>query len=265
MKQTFKRGRTSNIIRVFLQDSAQTDGRGKTGLLFSSTGLIISTIADVEAAATNYTAAGSTTETITTLGTYSAPTATKCRFKEVDSTNQPGVYEVHFADARFNITSSRSLGIMITATGIAACPAEIQLDDKDWSDVSTVGENADAIWDEARSGHVTAGTFGEGVTTVQGQITIRKNTAFLNFPFFMRDPLDLTKGKTSLTGITAKKALDAASSFNNMVNVATIAEIGSGFYRINLDAADVNCDVGSFLFDHTSSKPTKISFITQKI
>ena len=29
----------------------------------------------------------------------------------------------------------------------------------------------DAIWDEARSGHVTAGTFGEGISSVQGNVT----------------------------------------------------------------------------------------------
>jgi len=33
------------------------------------------------------------------------------------------------------------------------------------------GEIADAVWDEARSGHVTAGSFGEGVASVQGNVT----------------------------------------------------------------------------------------------
>ena len=34
-----------------------------------------------------------------------------------------------------------------------------------------VDEIVDAVWNEARSGHVTAGTFGEGVATVQGNVT----------------------------------------------------------------------------------------------
>lgn len=34
-----------------------------------------------------------------------------------------------------------------------------------------VAEIADGVWDEARSGHVTAGTFGEGVASVQGNVT----------------------------------------------------------------------------------------------
>ena len=35
----------------------------------------------------------------------------------------------------------------------------------------TAGEVADAVWDEARSGHTTGGSFGEGVASVQGSVT----------------------------------------------------------------------------------------------
>lgn len=35
----------------------------------------------------------------------------------------------------------------------------------------TLAEMADAVWDEARAGHVTSGTYGEGVTSVQGSVT----------------------------------------------------------------------------------------------
>jgi hypothetical protein len=102
-------GATSVIVRVKLLDSSVTTGAGLTGLTSASSGLIISTIADVEAAATVYTVAGSTIEAVSTLGTYAAPTATKCRFKEVDSTNHKGVYELHFADARFAISGAKHL------------------------------------------------------------------------------------------------------------------------------------------------------------
>lgn len=113
MLHTFKNGQGSIIIRAKLLDSSSTTGAGLTGLLFSSTGLIISTIADNEATATAYTAAGSTTETITTLGTYAAPTATKCRFKEVDATNHKGLYEFQFADARFAVASAKSMIVSV--------------------------------------------------------------------------------------------------------------------------------------------------------
>jgi len=35
----------------------------------------------------------------------------------------------------------------------------------------TAATIADAVWDEARSGHVTSGTFGEGAASVQGNVT----------------------------------------------------------------------------------------------
>src|SRR5687767_11917255 len=110
----YKRSQASVILRVKIRDSSQSDGRGLTGLTSASTGLRISTIADNEATATAYTVAGSTIEGITTFGTYAAPTATKCRFKEVDATNHPGVYELQFADARFAVASAKSLLVSLS-------------------------------------------------------------------------------------------------------------------------------------------------------
>lgn len=37
--------------------------------------------------------------------------------------------------------------------------------------IPTAAANADAVWDEARAGHVGAGSFGEGVASVQGNVT----------------------------------------------------------------------------------------------
>lgn len=102
-------GDTSVIGRVKLR-KADT-GQGLTGLSSASSGLIISSICDNEASAVSYTVAGSTIETITTLGTFAAPTATKIRFKEVDATNHPGTYEFHIADARLAVAGSKVLRI----------------------------------------------------------------------------------------------------------------------------------------------------------
>jgi hypothetical protein len=46
-----------------------------------------------------------------------------------------------------------------------------RLADADYTAPPSAADNADAVWDEARSGHATAGTFGEGVASVQGDIT----------------------------------------------------------------------------------------------
>lgn len=128
----YKRGQGSVVLRVKIFDSSVSTGAGKTGLTSASSGLVISTIADNEASATTYTATGSTIESITTLGTYAAPTATKCRFKEVDATNHKGIYEIQIADARFAVTSAKSLMVSIVgASGAAECDVVIPLRDLD--------------------------------------------------------------------------------------------------------------------------------------
>lgn len=116
---SYKRGQGSIVLRVKILNSSVSTGAGLTGLTSASAGLIISTIADLEATAVAYTQAGSTIESITTLGTYAAPTATKCRFKEVDATNHKGVYEIQIADARFAVTNAKS--VIISISGAANC------------------------------------------------------------------------------------------------------------------------------------------------
>src|ERR1700721_2190401 len=102
MSDLRKFGATSNLIRFNLVNSST--GQGLTGLTGSSSGLIISTINDVEATATAYTQASSQIQTIATLGTYAAPSASDCRFSQVDATNHPGLYEFQFAAAPFAVS-----------------------------------------------------------------------------------------------------------------------------------------------------------------
>ena len=112
-------GQTSIILRVKILNSSVATGAGLTGLTYSSSGLIISTIADNEAAPTIYTVAASHVETVATLGTFGSITASKCQFAEVDATNHKGVYEIHIADARFAVSSSKS--ILISISGATNC------------------------------------------------------------------------------------------------------------------------------------------------
>jgi hypothetical protein len=109
MLETF--GRSDGKYRVLIPDTSRGDSAGKTGLLFNSTGLEIQTIADTESSFTSYTAAGSTIETISVLGTYSEPTATKCRFREIGY----GEYEIQLAAARFSVASAQYLDVIIPA------------------------------------------------------------------------------------------------------------------------------------------------------
>lgn len=54
----------------------------------------------------------------------------------------------------------------ITAAAIATAAI-----DADALATDAVSEIADGVWDEARAGHTTGGTFGEGVSSVQGNVT----------------------------------------------------------------------------------------------
>ena len=131
----------SNLIRFVLKHL--TTGDGLTGLSNTSAGLIISTIADNEATATVYTVAASNVETIATLGTYAAPTALKCRFKEVDATNHQGLYEFQFADARFSVANSRKLVVSVSgATNLLDVDYEIALVQFDPYDTVRLGLTA---------------------------------------------------------------------------------------------------------------------------
>jgi hypothetical protein len=123
-------GQTSVVFRVKIRQdtTGAAPGKGLTGLTNSSSGLIIGTIADNEATTTTYTQAASHIQTITTLGTYAAPSASNCRFKEVDATNHPGVYEVQLADARFAVANSKSLLVSLSGvSGMMDCDVVIPL------------------------------------------------------------------------------------------------------------------------------------------
>ena len=140
-----KHSNTSNILRFTLKNSST--GIGLTGLTSASAGLIIATICNNEATTTTYTQAAGNIETISAaLGTYAAPTASKCRFKEVDATNHKGFYEFQIADARFAIASARSMAISVTgATNLLDADYEIQLVSFDPHDSVFSTHNAAAV------------------------------------------------------------------------------------------------------------------------
>lgn len=126
----YTNGQTSVCLRVKVRqdNTGAKPGQGFTGLTNSSTGLIVSTICDNEAAPVIYTAAGSTIDTIATLGTYATPSANHCNLKKVDDTNNPGLIELQLANARFAVSSAKELTITISGvSGLADCDVKIPL------------------------------------------------------------------------------------------------------------------------------------------
>lgn len=123
-KNTIPRGETSVIRHVFIQDSTSTAGAGQTALAYDTASLTAYYIYP------GGTATSLTLETISTLGTYAAPTsAAHIRFKKVDDTNMPGVYELQFHNDWFSVASARKGAVlqMKGATGMAPLNLEIDV------------------------------------------------------------------------------------------------------------------------------------------
>jgi len=173
----YKRGQGSIVLRVKILNSSVATGAGLTGLVNTSTGLIISTIADTESTATAYTAAASNIETITTNGTYSAPSSGKCRFKEVDATNHKGVYEIQLADARFAVSSAKSLLVSVLgATNAAETDVVIPLRDLDPYDAVRAGLTAlPNVASGSAGAIITSGTGTAQLSVSSGLVTVGTN------------------------------------------------------------------------------------------
>lgn len=124
MLNDYQNGQASVVLRLKLRHA--TTGQGLPGLTSGTASLRVSTIADTEAAATAYT--GSNLETVAALGTYESPTSGKARFREVDATSHPGLYELHLAAARLAVAGARSLVVTVSgAANLAECDALVPL------------------------------------------------------------------------------------------------------------------------------------------
>ena len=130
-------------------------GNPATGLTYATADLYIATIGNNEAVTTVYT--GANIEDIATLGTYVEPTAGKCRFKEVDATYHPGLYEIQLSSTRMtnnkymHVTAGGASGLeqtdMLFTTAFAPSVQEI---DTQLSSTHGAGK-----WAEQGSGSVT--------------------------------------------------------------------------------------------------------------
>jgi hypothetical protein len=253
-----RNGQTSVVLRVKLRNSSVSTGAGLTGLTSASSGLIISTIADNEATATVYTVAGSTIETIATLGTFATPTATKCRFKEVDATNHKGTYELQLANARYAVASAKSLTISFSgATNLAECDVVVPLRSVDPYDAVRFGMTALPNAVAAASGGLP--TFGTGTGQINpsgGAVYLvgspKKGVALTGFQFFMALASDHYTPATGKT-VTAVRSIDGGG-FTACTNSAT--ELSNGWYKITLSTSDMNGDSIALAFSVTPASTT---------
>ena len=175
---------------VFVQDSASTTGGGKTGIAYNAASFTAYYVRPAGSA----TAITLATQTVT--GAWSSG-----GWVEVDATNLPGIYRFDIPNAVFATGVDHAVVMLKGASGMAPVSLEYQLVGFDPSTAwLTSAQTAAAVWDEARSSHVTAGTFGqyvnaELVTPVTSAALVRMG------PYEVKadglgasDPLDIQKG-----------------------------------------------------------------------
>lgn len=257
MKLAFVKGSTSVISHIFILDSSKTTGAGLTGLTNASGGLVCYYIRPDKTSSTS-----STLNSITTLGTY-AGSSTNSAFKEVDSTNMPGVYEFQFANNMLASGANQVVVMLQGATNMAPVLIEVQLTSADLNDGIHLGITALPNAAATSSGGLpTSGTSANQISLSSGRAAVQsnyvKNTALNAFEFVMVSSTDHITPTTGLT-ITATRSIDGGA-FASTSNSAT--EVGSGVYAINLSASDLNGNVITFKFTATGADTREITLIT---
>jgi len=243
-KEIVERSASSQITHVFLPDSSSTTGGGLTGLIHSSSGLKVNAIRPGESSVTTFTL-----ETITTIGTYQAPTSNAhCRFKEIDSTNLPGMYELHFHNDWYNDTSSRRsiVALVLGATNLAPTPLQIQLSDPNRG-VGSPAALPDAAA-EASGGLFTRGSgAGQINQSVNGQIDT--NTVAMAADVITADKIaDDTFSSEHFASdcfVADNFAADVTTEFQNGLATST-------------DLAIVDTNVDTLLVRLSSARATKL-------
>ena len=173
---TIAPGSTSQSIELYL---------GATGLTASTSGL-----------SARYNRTRTASVDIPLVARTIAQAWTAGGFAEVDSTNMPGVYRLDLPDAALAAGADDVTIVVRGASGTNGAVMTVKLS----SGGLTSAQTAAAVWDEARSSHVTAGTFGqyvnaELVTPVTSAALVRMG------PYEVKadglgasDPLDIQKG-----------------------------------------------------------------------
>ena len=257
-------GQTSVVFRVKIRNSSVSTGTGLTELTNSSTGLIISTIADNESSATVYTVAASHVQTIATLGTFAAPSASNCRFAQVDATNHPGIYEVQLDNSRFAVSNAKSLLVSITgATNAADCDVVIPLQAVDPYDGTRFGMTA--LPNAAANANGGLPILSSSGTTLACVVSSVLNAPFkidtaAAFSVYLVSSTDNKTPYTSPSGLaaTVSKNGGAAGAFGG-----TIAQVGStNQYLLSGAAADFNATNVAFAITATEANPVYVNVNT---
>ena len=254
---TIAPGSTSQSIEIYL---------GATGLTSSTAGL-----------SAYYNRTRTASVDITLVARTIAQAWTSGGFAEVDATNMPGVYRLDVPDAALAAGADDVTIVVRGASGTNGAVMTVKLS----SGGLTSAQTAAAVWDEARSSHVTAGTFGqyvnaELVTPVTSAALVRMG------PYEVKadglgasDPLDIQKGAqhgvdiqcvdafgsgidiTSAT-VTAKVYNSGATLVDTYACTATYAADGRATFTIDTTVTDVPGTYTATITRTTGASDTQI-------
>ena len=254
---TIAPGSTSQSIEVYL---------GVTGLTASTSGL-----------SARYNRTRTASVDIPLVARTIAQAWTSGGFAEVDATNMPGVYRLDLPDAALAAGADDVTIVMRGASGTNGAVMTVKLS----SGGLTSAQTAAAVWDEARSSHVTAGTFGqyvnaELVTPVTSAALVRMG------PYEVKadglgasDPLDIQKGAqhgvdiqcvdafgsgidiTSAT-VTAKVYNSGATLVDTYACTATYAADGRATFTIDTTVTDTPGTYTATITRTTGASDTQI-------
>lgn len=119
--------------------------------------------------------------------------------------------------------------------------------------------SADIAAVKAETAAILDDTGTSGVKVAAAQIAVKKNTALAGFTFVMYDSADHLTPKTGLT-VTATRSIDGGA-FGACANA--VSEIGSGAYKLDLAAGDLNGNVIMLKFSATGADTSFVALLTQ--
>lgn len=160
-------------------------------------------------------------------------------WKEYSSTNMKGLYRFDLPDAAIAIGAD-FVAVSLTVTGAFVFNRFYALESENAASLNT---DVDAI----------------KLKTDNLPSAVKKNTAFTAFPFFLvqnSDHVSPATGKTP-SGFVSKDG----GAFVALTN--SPAEIGNGWYKVTLTAAELNADVVILRFTATGADDRSIPILTK--
>jgi hypothetical protein len=230
-----KKGSTDRSVTLRIVDS--TDGTPETGVVFNTSGIDLW-----------YRREGAAKTSITEA-TLSALTDAHSDggFLHIGD----GYYRLDLPDAAF-ATGANHVDFGGTVTGMVVIGGRVKLVAYDPEDTVRMGLTALPNAAAAASGGLPTV---DSANDVGIQTGLKKNQAWNNFTFLMVD----STTEVPATGLTvsAQRSIDGAAF--GAGTLGAVSEIGSGHYKLNIPAADLNGDTVTLLFSATGAKTHSIT------